>query len=242
MKFVRVILFPIGGFKSINLGANSTYFPRGDFQTFGSAQFQALAGFCRLSQANIEQSISSFYLSTFLSLQVLSETALRSKTQALIDELQSTAPNIFNGLLRLINVMIRTNELMNGLLTVATYRYFFLSRDDISLVRVGIGYIQDDGYWCICQLKVCPWAPSGILKVLNRCVEPFPASLLWQIPGISAGCLPVHSILLSELECFYDQTCLDKLISYFPTNETFEAMNISETKSILSKFNRTINS
>ena len=70
--------------------------------------------------------------------------------------------------------MIRTNELMNGLLTVATYRYYFFSRDDIDLIRVGIGYIQDDGYWCICQLKVCPWAPSGILKVLNRSVEPFP--------------------------------------------------------------------
>ncbi|CAF1231607.1 unnamed protein product [Adineta steineri] len=214
--------------KAINLGANATYFPQGDFQTFGSAQFQALAGFCRLSKVNIEQSMNSFYLSTFLSPQVLSETDLQSQVHPLIDELQLTAPNTFNNLLRLVNIMIRTNELMNGLLTAATYRYYFFSSDDITLSRVGIGYKQDDEYWCICQIRFCSWSPSGIHKVLNRSIEPFPGFVLWQIPGISSGCLPVRSILLSGLECFYNQPCLDKLISYFPTNETFKAMNDTE--------------
>ncbi|CAF1455212.1 unnamed protein product [Adineta ricciae] len=216
-------------FQAINLRANATYFPRGDFQTFGSAQFQALAGFCRLAKANIEQAINSFYLRTFLTPQVLSDTDLQSKIQALIAELQSTAPNTFNGLLRLVNDMIRTNELMNGLLTVATYRYYFLSQNNVNLARIGIGYIQADGYWCTCQIKLCLWSPSGIHQVFNRSVEPFPAILLWQIPGISSGCLPVHSILLSDLECFYNQTCVNKLVSYFPiTNETFVAMNATK--------------
>ncbi|CAF4056791.1 unnamed protein product, partial [Rotaria sordida] len=41
-------------------------------------------------------------------------------------------------------------------------------------------------------------------------------------------CLPMNAILLSTLECFYNQTCLDTLLSFFATNEAFKAMTILE--------------
>ncbi|CAF1505675.1 unnamed protein product [Adineta steineri] len=48
-----------------------------------------------------------------------------------------------------------------------------------------------------------------------------------RINRFKLGCLPVNAILLSALECFYNQTCLNQLISFFPTNEKFLAMNFS---------------
>ncbi|CAF4325562.1 unnamed protein product [Adineta steineri] len=48
------------------------------------------------------------------------------------------------------------------------------------------------------------------------------------INGFKLSCLPVNAILVSTLECFYNQTCLNQLISFFPTNEKFLAMNFSE--------------
>ena len=44
------------------------------------------------------------------------------------------------------------------------------------------------------------------------------------IPGFSSGCLPLNSLLLSTLECFFDQACLDQLLTFFPTTETFTAL------------------
>ena len=63
-----------------------------------------------------------------------------------------------------------------------------------------------------------------------------------KIPGFSASCLPVTSLLHSTLECFYDQMCLDELLSFVSTNKSFTAMSsiersrfsiISTVKSIL---------
>jgi hypothetical protein len=73
-------------FNAINFGANSTYFHIRDFRTYGSAQFQALAAFCRLSKANIEQNIALLYLNTLLSPQLLSEKVLQSQTNESIDQ------------------------------------------------------------------------------------------------------------------------------------------------------------
>ena len=49
-----------------------------------------------------------------------------------------------------------------------------------------------------------------------------------KIPGFEGGCLPTDGILLSTLECFYDQTCLNRLLSFFPTKEKFTAMTTIE--------------
>ncbi|CAF0766068.1 unnamed protein product [Adineta steineri] len=214
--------------KTINTGPNSTLFLGTDFRAFGSAQFQALAGFCRLSKVNIEQSINSFYLRTLLSAQVLSEIDLKSQMKSLIDELQSTAPNIFNGLLRLVNDMIRTNELITALQTNAVHVYYVTGPNDIIVTKGTLAHSQEDGSRCMCKQKGCKKFLSAIHSVTNRFTGSKDNIVLWIIPGISSGCMPVTSILLSTLECFYNQTCLDKLISYFATNETFEAMNVTE--------------
>ncbi|CAF3638272.1 unnamed protein product, partial [Rotaria sp. Silwood2] len=51
------------------------------------------------------------------------------------------------------------------------------------------------------------------------------------LPGIASGCVRIISILDSTLECFYNQTCLDDIISYFPTNEKFSALVIHSNSS-----------
>jgi hypothetical protein len=46
-----------------------------------------------------------------------------------------------------------------------------------------------------------------------------------RIGGISAGCLSVDSIFIPILECFYNQTCVNELISLISPMETFTATN-----------------
>jgi hypothetical protein len=214
-------------FEAINFGANSTYFYLLDFRTYGSAQFQALAGLCRLSKASIEQSIAFFYLNTLLSPQVLSENVLRSQIQASIDQFQSTAPNTFKAQLRLVEEMIGHNRLQSGLQTNAIYKYYN-NPSGLGIIITTAQLKQVDGSWCTCNIGNCNNGFSGIYNIFGAQTQLVVGNIQWLIPGISAGCLPVSSILVSTLECFYDQACLNKLISYFSTNENFTALTLVE--------------
>ena len=103
--------------ETIFSGSNTTYYYLFDFRTFGSAQFQALAGLCRLSIANIQQSVSSFKLTTLVSFNALSETILRQQTKVAIDQFNSIAPQTFGTQLNLVLQMTVANKLITGLQT-----------------------------------------------------------------------------------------------------------------------------
>ncbi len=136
--------------RAIFSGFNTTYFHFRDFRTSGSAQFQALASFCRLSQASVQQSIASFRMSTLLSPQVLSEIVLRSKTQAVIDEFKLTAPNVFGAQLELVREMITGNQLMSGLETNGIPIYRVYNEYGVSAAPYVVSLVREDGSFCSC--------------------------------------------------------------------------------------------
>ncbi|CAF1190754.1 unnamed protein product [Adineta steineri] len=210
--------------KAISSGVDSTYFYFTDFRTYGSAQFQALAAFCRLSKANIDQSITYFYQSTLLSPQVLSENVFQSQIRESINQFQITAPNTFKSQLRLINEITIHNLLMSGLPTNFFYYQHYSYSSGIGYWLYSLGYTQSDGSECFCRTDFCGKIPSRIVDIFGASDSTVLGNIQWSILGMSAGCLPVTSMLVSTLECFYIQTCVDKLISYFLTIESFTTM------------------
>ncbi|CAF4136534.1 unnamed protein product, partial [Adineta steineri] len=130
--------------KAISSGVDSTYFYMQDFRTYGSAQFQALAAFCRLSKASTDQSITYFYQSTLLSPQVLSENVFQSQIRESINQFQTTASNTFKSQLRLINEMIIHNQLVSGLMTNFIYYQKYSYFDGILQQVYSLYYTQSD--------------------------------------------------------------------------------------------------
>ncbi|CAF1302103.1 unnamed protein product [Adineta ricciae] len=82
-------------------------------------------------------------------------------------------------------------------------------------------YQDQQGNVCSCFGALDCISPATIFDTTNEIV-------VMTISGLFAGCLPVNSILLSTIECFYNQTCIDNLLSYFSTNEIFTAMKIND--------------
>ncbi|CAF4268451.1 unnamed protein product, partial [Adineta steineri] len=194
------------------------------FRTYGSAQFQALAAFCRLSKASIDQSITYFYQSTLLSPQVLSENVFQSQIRESINQFQITASNTFKSQLRLINEMIIHNQLVSALMTNFIYYQKYSYSDGILQQVHSLYYSQSDSSRCDCRTDFCGKIPSLIVDVFGASSSVVSGNIRWSILGMSSGCLPVTSMLVSTLECFYNQTCVNKLISYFLTIESFTAM------------------
>ncbi|CAF1195437.1 unnamed protein product [Adineta steineri] len=208
---------------AVDSKTNTTYFAFHDFRRFGNAQFQALAAYCRLSESYTNQSINIISQNILLSPQILSETFLQSYINATIEQFKLKTPYTFNTQLKLVIEMTIANELIPAVQTTNT----FLN------LRVVVGlhvqsYRRTNGSKCYCILNKCNQIQSGIVDKFGDITQ-FDSenSLAWSIPGISTGCFPGFTILQSTLECFYNQTCVNELISYFPTSKKFKTMIIN---------------
>ncbi|CAF1569285.1 unnamed protein product [Adineta ricciae] len=180
--------------RTINSGANSTYFYTLDFRTFRSAQFQALATFCRLSKSNVEQSISSFYSNTLVTLKVLSENALQSQTQTLIDQFRSRTSNTFNSQLRIVNQMTNGNKILSAL-QMNTYYYYNITENDVEIWLTSSPHIQIDGLPCACDVTTCQIISSGIYDAFDKATAGDIGEQYLYIPGISTDVIiPLHRV------------------------------------------------
>ncbi|CAF4902373.1 unnamed protein product, partial [Rotaria sp. Silwood1] len=86
---------------------------------------------------------------------------------------------------------------------------------------------------CRCdQTSNCIY-PAGIYNQSKAIIsnEAFSnnASLLFVVPGFQVGCVPQNALLQSTLECFYNQSCLDIVITLTGALRTVFALNISNS-------------
>ena len=223
--------------ETIFSGANSTTFFLTDFRVASSAQFQALASLCRLSKVNALQGITSFAMNTFISPKALLDSDLQREVQESVDQFQSTTNKTFGTQLKQLRELTMAFNLLSGLQTNYLPYYLDFSGSGYMDVYIGPrGYTYDNGTGCECGRNIDCQSSANFYNLSGPATTMggYGPEHYWlmQIPGFSVGCLPVDSILLSTLECFYNQTCIDGLVSYFSTTENFTAM----TKGINSHF------
>ena len=211
-----------------------------DFHSIGTALFQALAGFCRLSESNIAQSIATFSMDRLISPKVLSETVLRTQARAFIEQFLATVPNSFLTQLHLVIELTKSNQLFSGLQKSIYLSYNVGPDIEPYVTPHACIYPSPIEIFCDCFADLDCWDYARIFNVTNPETSGGHTSVptvLMNIPGIISACMPVNSIRLSTLACFYNQTCLDELITFFPTLEKFMAMTTQET----SHFNPNVN-
>ena len=201
-------------------GSNATYFYINDFRGFASAQFEALSAFCRLSDANIQQTIAAFGQNTFITSQLLSQAALERQIQSTIAQFRQTAPQTFKAQLELVIRVTASNRLISGLQT-----NYIISFDDYPQVDFAT-YSNRQGGHCDCFVHTS-CVSDAVFDSVFAASDRYVTGQTTLVPGIASGCLPMSSILASTLQCFYNQTCVDYLTSFFPTTERFSAMTLN---------------
>ncbi|UJR18316.1 hypothetical protein I4U23_005218 [Adineta vaga] len=102
-----------------------------DFRKYGSAQFQAIAGFCRFAKTAVDQIISSSYSNTLLKTEILSQYTLQYQIQAWNNQFRLTSSS-----------------------TDAQFR-FTVTQDAWYMQLIASGYFQDDNDACFCGLHTC---------------------------------------------------------------------------------------
>ncbi|CAF3580265.1 unnamed protein product [Adineta steineri] len=205
--------------KAIYSSSNVTYFNLNDFRAFGSAQFQALAGFCDLSISYLQQNIELFAKRTFISEELLSRNVFQEEIDLTITQFQQTIPRAFATELELILRVITNNRLVSGLQT-----NFIISFDRAWPPEVNPAEYNDkNNEFCSCASDYRCTSNAIFSDIFNASTQ-YHSSNQTKLTGLASGCLPATSILASTLECFYNQTCVNTLVSGFPTKENFSAM------------------
>jgi hypothetical protein len=211
---------------SLFYGENASFLLRVDLRSVGFAEFQALASFCWLSRASVNQTLSLFGSTPFISSHFDSSSEnIHTKVKAVADRFQSFISTTLQNRIELISAIIIGNKVLNALGTNLT---------PIKAQRAETFEYKEVGFWahgytlmktyskCLCALdapfknEYCRGL-SGIYEeqfdinvdIIDNWYEPTVF-----IPGFTSSCMPVDACLLSSLECFYNQSCVNAIFPY----------------------------
>lgn len=218
--------------KTLFLAQNKGTLYRGDIRNVGSAQFRGLSSLCRLSQSNVRNSLEDFYETRLTSPRLMFKDLFMETVQSAFEQFQLSVPFAFVSNINLIVKMTFGSQLISGLET--SFRSVRLTRRSLSpMLYFYVGYQYRNSSKQYCGESYDFVRNGGIYLRINPSFpqerEDHIGRSLFEVPGWYTGCMPLASLMVSSLECFYNQTCIELLLSYFSTNESFSALATNDS-------------
>ncbi|CAF4035310.1 unnamed protein product [Rotaria sordida] len=216
----------------------SNYHPL-DFRLVASAQFQVLSILCRTSRQAVIDALKGFNSIAILSPNALSHDVLNSYIGPSIEQFQKNTLDNFRSYHHFVSSLIEEHRFISALRTNFYTRS--VPGSNISVTFSAIYPQQVDltqsssmlNETCRCDRTSDCVYPAGIYNqsraIIPNEVFSLDVSPLFMIPGFQVGCLPQNALLQSTLECFYNQSCLDIVISLTDALRTVSALNISNS-------------
>jgi hypothetical protein len=192
----------------------------GDHMDYGrnaGSQFRLLKKLCTEAKQTITNSREQFLNQIFITTQVVSEETFEKQATAFIEEWKAFTINSFLSTLRLI----RDTQFGNHLAASGSDSYF-----DVN-VRSNTFILNSSMYYgrCNCMLSPSCHSPMEVYEFWQGTPTP-----KFEIPGFFMGCFRIEALLSSNLECFYNQTCMDMvntmIIQHYRGN--FIALNATD--------------
>ncbi|CAF1558151.1 unnamed protein product [Didymodactylos carnosus] len=195
----------------------TTVFDHPDFRNTGAYSFQTLVALCALTNETISNNLVVFNSTSFISPTVVSNKTFQLQAQSFIDLFILATKNSFSTSMKLVRDTTQGNGLMSGLRT-----NFIPNISDSELVIYPYKYTRDnDSTICSCSVKSTCITQSIIYNI--------DGDVQWYVPGMYQGCFILESLLESNLQCFYNQECVETLQSYIESIVTITPVILSNT-------------
>lgn len=190
--------------------------------------FQLLSTLCQMANQTIEYSLQSFYQQKFVTSQVLSPQAFQIQINLIIENFKRTVPESFQRTLNLIKTNFEINQFITpmnsgfeympinifGIFLTTSPRNWQRKNNCSSTLNVAVGT-------CFCYSTSLEECYQNIMIYGNGTQD--------IIPGMFQTWFPMQSLLMSTLECFYNDTCLSKIKQLI--NSTVSPINFTTLKS-----------
>ena len=169
-----------------------------DFRATSSSTFQGLNTLCILVNQTISNRLHQFYSRQYVSATVTSSNVFQLQTKVFISQFKlSTTTEILLSLF-MIRKTTQSNSLFSGGLTNYGPRVIY-------------GVLVRNPQW----YGDCSCASSATCVSESTIYDPSDDTVLFSLPNFYIGCYTIEALLQSDLQCFYNQTCIDNLQSYF---------------------------
>ncbi|CAF1189593.1 unnamed protein product [Adineta steineri] len=195
--------------------------PKHDFRQIGPRIFQFLSGFCQLAKDEMtSNSLPKFYSQKFISALVESEDVFKVKAYEMINAFKSAAAKELASTFDIILLTTSTNKLISNIYTSA---YSKRRRAKQKLVPiVPMEYSKN----CSCHMSYhC--SQNMTLKNGSNGDE-------FQVTGLQIGCYVVQALLQSNLQCFYNSTCINQIQSILNYSTTINITALNHSSSFQS--------
>ncbi|CAF2856611.1 unnamed protein product [Rotaria sp. Silwood2] len=216
----------------------SNYYPL-DFRLMASAQFQVLSALCRTSRRAVIDAFHGFAVKPIFSLNALSRDVLDSYIGTSIEQFQKDTFESFRSCNHFISAFIAEHRFISALRT----NFYTRSVPDTNISETfsaiypqQVNLTQSSfmsNETCRCDRTSDCIYPAGIYNqtraIIPNEVFSLDALPLFIVPGFQVGCVPQNALLQSTLECFYNQSCLDTVISLTGALRTVSPLNISNS-------------
>jgi hypothetical protein len=214
--------------------ADSTLISPIDVRTSLSAMWQLIRTFCQSANSTIVDTLNQFENSPLINSMLLTEELFEAKVHATLHSLSQMASSNFIQSRTVVHKITQANQLVTGLLTnyIATTEKFGLvlpnyadiftpSRNISPLIGMFANrYIsKNSAVACSCNKNAsCPLPGNLYLYNINETNGIYDMNEIKAnetLSGIIIDCLPIQMTLSSTLECFYNQSCLNILLSSY---------------------------
>jgi hypothetical protein len=172
-----------------------------DFRFFGEAFFGTIGSLCQLSVEAINDGLSNFGGSYFITAQIIPQELLLEQGQSVIDLFISTSENTFVSSLISIRDTTQANALLSGYSTSMEVEIQALNQTNTQIVTLPELYNMSSST-CSCYLDPTCTEPASLYNYSNT-------SLIYSIPGFFVGCYVVEATLQSNLASLYNQSWID---------------------------------
>ncbi|CAF1358045.1 unnamed protein product [Adineta ricciae] len=201
-----------------------------DFRSTASSQFALLSTLCKYCQKIINEVEIDLENEIFLTNDLYSEDEVQSQILKDVELIRLSTPIRSILSLLFLQTITQSNSFISALNTNAVvYIYYLQNR---SIVSAGFTTYQNPkspelSYLISTCQSINVTVPSGIYNVSYEqtadyrafwpAFQPFfnPKPIVL-INGFFSGCTPLDALLMSSLDCLFNQTCLDYLPIYFP--------------------------
>ncbi|UJR19293.1 hypothetical protein I4U23_022422 [Adineta vaga] len=197
-----------------------------DVRRILSAHAQFLRSFCKNAQKGIDYALSNVLSSSLVSAEILSRALVQLQVNIQYESVRSAGQWHLSVLISFLRLVLTGSRLMNGL---GTNSYLMIKSNDSLTANIGINIYQLNSSTspCYCvTMDNCamPGAIYTIPRLPTFGYYNLESLTSYSIPiqGIQPGCYPLESVLGSTLECYYNLTCIELLIS---TNQSFQPLS-----------------
>jgi hypothetical protein len=211
------------------------YFYQIDFRSSASGQFQLLASLCSSVERTIDDAINDRLSETLVSPQTLSPLSLNMQAEAQSLFSHISPKNTFRRLLELVRTTTLSNSLQPALQTSKMHNLHIYPNRTIEAFPLEVIWTITSQQKCYCASSVGCSLPSSFYNQFSEEVDGDIGSFLSNLANVSgflAGCYPLDYLLQSNLECFFNQSCLQTVLSFFPSRSStnFYALQADETQ------------